>query len=119
MKINLHIIYNVTHTTRFQGFSPLGYGEFRQGHEIAPLKDPVIAAIASKHGVSTAQVCLRWTNQRGVATMPFTLKANEMAENLDIWKFTLDDEDMAQMASLDKNHHYLRPADWFGLELWS
>jgi diketogulonate reductase-like aldo/keto reductase len=103
---------------QFQGFSPLGYGEFRKGHEIAPMKDPVILAIAEKHGVSAAQVCLRWTNQRGVATMPFSLKQNEMEQNLDIWKFTLTDEDMEQMATLDKGLHYLRPDDWFGLPLW-
>ena len=59
------------------------------------MKDETINAIAAKHGVSAAQVCLRWTNQRGVATMPFSLKENEMKENLDIWKLTLDEEDMA------------------------
>jgi diketogulonate reductase-like aldo/keto reductase len=82
------------------------------------MRDPVITAIAEKHGVSAAQVCLRWTNQRGVATMPFSLKENEMKENLDIWKFTLTDEDMDQIATLDKGFHYLRPDDWFGLPLW-
>ena len=30
---------------QFQGFSPLGYGEFRKGHEIAPMRDPIITAI--------------------------------------------------------------------------
>ena len=72
----------------------------------------------SNDEVGTAQVCLRWTNQRGVATMPFSLKENEMKENLDIWKFTLDDGDMAEIEKIDKGHHYLRPGDWFGLPLW-
>merc|ERR1719253_2179777 len=104
---------------QFQAYSPLGYGEFRQGNEIAPMKDPVINAIAAKHGVSAAQVCLRWTNQRGVATMPFSLKENEMKENLDIWKFTLDQQDMDAIRTLEKGHHYLRPKTWYGLAYWS
>ena len=45
---------------QFQAYSPLGYGEFRKGHEIAPMKDPVINAIAEKHKVSAAQVRLRY-----------------------------------------------------------
>lgn len=104
---------------QFQAYSPLGYGEFKGDTELFPLKDPLLEKIAKKHGVSTAQVCLRWTNQRGVATMPFTLKENEMLENLDIWKFTLDSEDMEAIKTLDKNHHYLRPASWYGLPYWS
>lgn len=133
---------------QFQAYSPLGYGEFRGDKEIAPMKDPTINSIAAKHGVSAAQVCLRWTNQRGVATMPFSLKENEMKENLDIWKFTLTEEEMTAIAELDKGiffdfhlledvfiiiflrflrfvieflqsgHHYLRPDDWYGLPLW-
>ena len=50
--------------------------------------------------------------------MPFSLKLNEMKENLDIWKFTLTEEDMVEISKIDKKHHYLRPDDWFGLPLW-
>mmetsp|Transcript_34687 Transcript_34687/g.75984 ORF Transcript_34687/g.75984 Transcript_34687/m.75984 type:complete len:159 (+) Transcript_34687:81-557(+) len=104
---------------QFQAYSPLGYGEFKGDTEISPVLDEVIKEIAAKHSVSAAQVCLRWTNQRGVATMPFTLKENEMVENLNIFDFTLDDNDMQRMQGLDLGHHYLRPEAWYGLPYWS
>lgn len=103
---------------QFQAYSPLGYGEFKGEHEIWPLGDAAILGVAAKHGVSAAQVCLRWTYQRGVCTMPMTIKESEMRQNLDIFNFELDDEDNAAIAKLEQRHHYLRPEDWYGLPLW-
>ncbi|KAH8092808.1 sigma-70 [Aureococcus anophagefferens] len=56
-------------------------------------------------------ICLRWTYQRGVCTMPMTIKEREMRENLSIFHFELDDEDNAAIAALELRHHYLRPED--------
>ena len=74
---------------------------------------PVIAAIAEKHGRTSAQVILRWNVQRGVIVIPKTVHAERMKENLAIWDFALDEDDMARMAQLDTGHteiidHY----DW-------
>ncbi|EGB06047.1 hypothetical protein AURANDRAFT_30071, partial [Aureococcus anophagefferens] len=103
---------------QFQAYSPLGYGEFKGETEVWPLGDATILGIAAKHGVSPAQICLRWTYQRGVCTMPMTIKEREMRENLSIFHFELDDEDNAAIAALELRHHYLRPEDWYGLPLW-
>lgn len=103
---------------QFQAYSPLGYGEFKGETEVWPLGDATILGIAAKHGVSPAQICLRWTYQRGVCTMPMTIKEREMRENLSVFHFELDDEDNAAIAALELRHHYLRPEDWYGLPLW-
>ena len=50
--------------------------------------------------------------------MPMTLKLSEMEANLRTGTLTLDSEDLAQIRSLDRNHHYLRPLDWYGLPYW-
>lgn len=51
-----------------------------------------------------AQVALRWNVQRGVVVIPKSVKAERMAQNFDIWDFTLSEEDMAEIAKLDIGH---------------
>ena len=104
---------------QFQAYSPLGYGEFAGADEVRVLQSPTVLAVAEKHSKSAAQVCLQWTVQRGVPTMPMSLKAHELAENLSVGTWALDEDDMQQMAALDKNYHYLDPQDWYGLPLWN
>lgn len=104
---------------QYQGYSPLGYGEFKSADEMSVLENPVIAEIGAKHGKSSASVVLRWHVQRGVGVPPFSLKENELRENLTVGSWALDDEDMEQIATLDKEFHYLRPDAWYGLPLWS
>ena len=53
---------------------------------------------------SPAQVALRWNVQRGVVVIPKSVKAERMAQNFDIWDFTLSEEDMAEIAKLDIGH---------------
>ena len=48
-----------------------------------------------------------------------TLHENEMRSNLRTGAvLTLDDADMAEIRTLDRNHHYLRPENWYGLPYW-
>ncbi len=103
---------------QFQAYSPLGYGQFKSADEISVLENPVINAIGKKHGKSAAQTVLRWHVQRGIGTPPFSLKENELRENLTVGSWELDQEDMDEIAELDKNFHYLRPESWYGLPLW-
>lgn len=83
------------------------------------LECPEILAIGAKHQKSAAQVCLQWTVQRGVATMPMSLHEDELRQNLTVGTWALDEEDMDAMARLDKDYHYLNPNDWYGLPLWN
>jgi 2,5-diketo-D-gluconate reductase A len=63
--------------------------------------DPILTAIANDHGKSVAQVVLRWLIQRGVAANPKTVHPVCMAENIAVFDFSLTDEDMTRIATLD------------------
>lgn len=63
--------------------------------------NPVLEAIGKKYGKSVAQVALRWLVQRGVIIIPKSVHIERMEQNLDIFDFTLSDEDMAEIAKLD------------------
>lgn len=63
--------------------------------------NPVLESIGLKYGKSVAQVALRWLNQRGVIIIPKSVHVERMEQNLDIFDFTLSDEDMTEIARLD------------------
>lgn len=63
--------------------------------------NPVLADIGNKYGKSIAQVALRWLLQQDVIIIPKSTHIERMAENLDLFDFTLSDEDMALIATLD------------------
>lgn len=79
-----------------QGWSPLG-----RGGEL--LADPVITSIASElDGATPAQVVIRWHLQHGFVTIPKSQTASRIAENFDVFGFTLDDAQMAMIDGLDR-----------------
>ena len=61
----------------------------------------VLKSIAEKHGRTVGQVVLRWLNQRGVVVIPKTVHKERMAENINILDFTLADQEMQAIATLD------------------
>ena len=82
---------------------------FQQEKAIRNMKElgiqpPVLTAIGEKYGKSAAQVALRWNVQRGVVVIPKTTHRDRMEQNIDIWDFSLSDEDMAEIAKLDIGH---------------
>lgn len=60
--------------------------------------------IAAKHGKTVGQVVLRWNIQRGVIVIPKSVHKNRMEENLKVWDFALDGDDMKKISSLDLGH---------------
>ena len=80
-----------------QAWAPLAEGKF----EI--FSNPILNQIAQKLGKSVAQVVLRWLNQRGVAIIPKSVKVERMFENREIFDFTLDEQDLAQIATLNRD----------------
>lgn len=64
--------------------------------------DSPFAAMATKYGVSEAQVLLRWGVQQGYAVLPKSTNPDRIAQNADLFSFTLDDEDMAGIAQMDR-----------------
>lgn len=61
----------------------------------------ILVAIGGKHGKTVGQVVLRWLVQRRVVALAKSVRKERMAENLDIFDFELDDDDMARIASLE------------------
>ena len=88
---------------RSYGVQPMAWGPLAEGkHGI--FTDPELTAIGEKYGKSAAQVVLRWNTQRGVVIIPKSTKPERMAQNLDIWDFTLSDEDMEIISKKDLGH---------------
>lgn len=77
-------------------WSPLGRGEV--------LKDATVARIAKKHGRPAAQILLRWHVQHGLVAIPKSQDPERMRQNLDVFDFALDAEDLAALALLDGEH---------------
>lgn len=61
----------------------------------------VLAAIGHKHGKTVGQVILRWLAQRNVVSLAKTVRKERMQENIDIFDFTLDIQDMSRITALD------------------
>ena len=88
-----------------QCWYPLG----GRGYTQALLNDETIAGIAAAHSVSSAQVILRWDLQRGIVVIPSSSNPEHIRENLDLFDFELSDEEMKQIASLDRGEKH----DWY------
>ncbi len=83
--------------------TPEAWGPFAEGkHGI--FSDPVLTGIGAKYGKSAAQVVLHWNVQRGVVVIPKSVHRERMEQNIDIWNFTLSDEDMAAISKMDIGH---------------
>ena len=63
--------------------------------------NPVLKGIADKHGKSVANVILKWLNQRNVAVIPKSINKARIVENFNSFDFTLSEEEMTLIASLD------------------
>ena len=85
---------------RQEGIQHEAWAPFAEGWRDI-FNNPTVKAIAERHGKTAAQVMLRWLNQRGVVVIPKSVSNARMAENLDIFDFTLDDGEMRRMAVLD------------------
>ncbi len=73
------------------------------------LKDPVLAKIADKHQATVAQVALAWALQLGYAVIPSSTRRENLASNLRARELKLDADDMALIASLERNGREVSP----------
>ncbi len=90
-------------TMKEYGVQPEAWGPLAEGkHNI--FTHPVLTEIGGKYGKTAAQVALRWNAQRGVVIIPKSTHKERMEENMDIWDFSLSDEDMAAISKLDLGH---------------
>ena len=83
-----------------QAWYPLGHGDK------ALTSEPVFTKLAEKYGKSNAQIILRWHIQAGNIVIPGSKNPDHIRDNFDLFDFALTDEEMAQVAAVDKNKRY-------------
>lgn len=87
--------FHNSHGIITQSWSPLG----RQ----TVIDDPVITAIAARQGKTPAQIILRWHVDSGLSVIPKSVRPERQRENLAILDFSLTEDDMSSIASIDRN----------------
>jgi 2,5-diketo-D-gluconate reductase B len=83
------------HKLVFIAYCPLGRGRL--------FGDPVLAEIAGQRGRSVAQIALRWLLQQDVAAIPFSSKPQRIADNFNVFDFTLTDVEMKRIVALKRS----------------
>ena len=83
-----------------QAWYPLGHGD------AGLLNEQVFAKLGEKYKKSSAQIILRWHIQAGNIVIPGSKNPEHIKDNFDVFDFTLDDEEMAEIAALDRNKRY-------------
>jgi diketogulonate reductase-like aldo/keto reductase len=79
-----------------EAYSPLGSGK-------GLLDVPAIVAIARKHGRTPAQIVLRWHVQLGTIVIPKSVTPSRIKENIEVFDFSLDTEDLAAISALNED----------------
>ena len=83
-----------------QAWYPLGHGDK------ALIEEPVFSKLAQKYGKSSAQIILRWHIQSGNIVIPGSKNPAHIKDNFALFDFALTEEEMAEIAALDKNTRY-------------
>jgi alcohol dehydrogenase (NADP+) len=78
----------------------------------ALLQDPVVAAVAERHGITAAQVLLAWAVQRGTAVIPKSVSPVRQRENLAAAEIELDSSDMRAIDALERGWRYVDGRMW-------
>ena len=100
------------------GIQMEAWAPFAEGRNGA-FDDETIVNIGKKYGKTSAQVMLRWNIQRGVIVLPKSVHKDRMAQNMDVFDFTLSDDDMEIISGLDKktssffSHQDPKMVEWF------
>jgi 2,5-diketo-D-gluconate reductase A len=85
---------------RTLGVQMEAWGSFAEGRNNL-FGDETLSAIGEAHGKSVAQVVLRWLVQRDIVSIPKSVRRDRMEQNLDVFDFTLTDDEMAKIAAMD------------------
>lgn len=85
-----------SHGTELEAWSPFAEGKKNI------FKNEILAKIAQKHNKTVAQVILRFLIQRGIIVIPKSVHKERIAENIDVFDFELDSEDMAKIDSMNE-----------------
>lgn len=105
-QIELHPFFqqeNALAVMKEYGIQPEAWGPFAEGNH-GIFTHPVLTKIGNQYGKSAAQVALRWNVQRGVIVIPKSVHKNRMEQNINIWDFTLSEEDIKEISKLSIDH---------------
>ncbi|OAY65890.1 NADP-dependent D-sorbitol-6-phosphate dehydrogenase [Ananas comosus] len=86
---------------------------------ISCLEDPVIKTLAEKYNKTVAQLVLQWGVQRNTAVIPKSSKVERLRENFQIFNFTISDEDMEKIKTIDRKCRTNQPAKFWGIDLYA
>ena len=90
---------------RLMAWYPLGHGDK------SLINEPVFAELGRKYGKTPAQIILRWHTQMGFVVIPGSKNVDHIRDNLNILDFTLTDDEMAEIAKLDRGVRYYNRTD--------
>lgn len=90
---------------KLMSWYPLGHGDK------SLINEPIFAELGKKYSKSPAQIILRWHTQMGFVVIPGSKNIDHIKDNLDILDFKLTDEEMAEIAKLDKDERYYHRTD--------
>jgi 2,5-diketo-D-gluconate reductase A len=99
--------FHAKHHIATESWSPLGRGHL--------FDNPELKAIAKKHSRSVAQIILRWNIDSKLIVIPKSVTPERIRENIAIFDFQLDAEDMVRIAKLDNNERYGPDPETFAL----
>jgi len=102
-QVETHLFFQQMENTQFmkeQNVQIESWGPFAEGKNNI-FKNEVLIAIADKYNKSVAQVILRWLTKRGIVVIPKSVRKERMIENLNIFDFELNPEDMELIKTLD------------------
>jgi 2,5-diketo-D-gluconate reductase A len=101
------------HETVVESWSPLGRGanEAYYGGSASFLEHPIFTQIAEAHGKTTGQIILRWHVQLGLVPLPKTSNAERLAQNIDVFSFSLTDDEMALISAIDDGRAKVADSD--------
>lgn len=90
---------------RLMSWYPLGHGDQ------SLINEPVFAKLGKKYGKTPAQIILRWHKQMGFVVIPGSKNVDHIRDNLNIFDFELTNDEMAEIAKLDKGERYYHRTD--------
>ena len=108
--------YCKKHNIYLTAYSPLGSGDrpeaMKAANEPSLLENTTVVNIAQAHGCKAAQVLLKWAIQRGTSVIPKSTNPDRLAENLDAANLKLGNQEMAELAKLERGFRYVNGEFW-------
>lgn len=118
------IAHCAAHDIHVTAFSPLGSPSYMPPGTVAEgvpnlFESDIIKGVAAKHSCTVGQVLIAWGIHRGTSVIPKSANPGRIEENLASAAVSLDDEDMAAINTLNRNHRFNDPINFWGVDIWA